>query len=218
MTKKILKMITYTLLLLVLAGCGSDRCDTQQGIIDEYSIIEYEEERYEESDSLCESHNQEPEYLHQLVRAGEFVTPIEMEALKVAAFRYQSIYAGMGSFANIIAIEVAEGYAQQVFIGFGGFNTEADNFEDWKFETDIYERLQINTSDEVQAFIVDVTMGGGSGELVLAYKFVRDEYEWIEVFGNYIADIELLEFVNITSDFMVGTTQDRREFWSFGRE
>ena len=66
----------------MLAGCGSDRCHKQQGIMDEYSIIEYEEERYEESDPLCESHNQEPEYLHQLVRAGEFMTLMEMEALE----------------------------------------------------------------------------------------------------------------------------------------
>ena len=110
---------------------------------------------------------------NELLRTGEFVTVEQMEMLKAQALSWQASNAGMGGFANIVAIEPSDGSNQQVFISVLWNN-------DGIIEK--YEKLQIQTPAGVRARIISVTTGGGSAELQIGYSFISEDSEWIELF------------------------------------
>ena len=112
---------------------------------------------------------------NDLLRTGEFVTAEQIEILKEQALNWQAVQTGVGGFANIIVIDPPDGSNQQVFISVN-----------YGFEDVVYERLQIQLPDETQACIIYAGSGGGSGEVVLGYKFLKDNIEWIELFFNSV--------------------------------
>ena len=115
----------------------------------------------------------------ELRRTGEYVTVEQMEKLKTDALSWQSAVAGMGAFAEIVAIEPADGSGQQVYFAFRRFDQAIGGHVVYD---EGYERLQIMAPTGVQARIIYVTEGAGSGELNIGYRFMSGDSEWIENF------------------------------------
>ena len=145
--------------------------------------------------TYSESSGSQQRNFHELLRTGEFKTAAQMETLKTQALSWQAEFAGMGSFAHIVAIESIDGSGQQVYISFGGFIDD----EPVLFEK--YEKMQMQVYDGTQARI-GAFLGGNSGELILAYRFITDDYEWIEILffdANLIyGEEDVREWRNIT--------------------
>ena len=116
----------------------------------------------------------------ELLRTGEFFTAEQMETLKTQALNWQSSTAGIGRFADIVAIEPADGSEQQVFISV---------FQNELFEFFKYERIQIQPPNGAKARIISASSGGGSGELQIGYRLFTEDTEWIEIFYIYAGDL-----------------------------
>jgi len=115
---------------------------------------------------------------YQLMQTGEIITVKQMEALKAEALSWQSAIAGVGYFAEIIAVEPRDGSDQQVYIGLRSFNPQTEEYEYYRG----FERMQIKTPDGVQARILSAESGGGSGELMVGYRLISGDFERIELF------------------------------------
>ena len=118
----------------------------------------------------------------ELERTGDYVSVEHMEKLKTDASSWQSAIAGIGNFAEIVAIEPADGSRQQVYLAFRRFD---QGKEEYVVYDEGYERLQVITPDGVQARIMYVTEGGGSGEINIGYRFVSGDSEWVENFFEF---------------------------------
>jgi len=119
-----------------------------------------------------------PKY-NNLLRTSEFLTTERMEELMDLALSWQSSVAGMGAFAKVVAIEPSDGSNQQVFISIG-----------WDQDGAVYERMQIQAPDGVQARILFAGAGAGSGELNIGYRFTTTDSEWVELFSAFTFDLE----------------------------
>jgi len=129
----------------------------------------------------------------KLVRLGELFTAEELQVLKSQAVMYQIVYAGIGHFARVVAIDPANGGEQQVFvtmryvdweteiidIGYGRYMTKTTPIFDAGLN--IYERISITAPLGTQSRLIHAGWSAGSGELGLIYK-VTAEIEWFEYF------------------------------------
>ena len=107
-----------------------------------------------------------------ILRTGEYFQEKQMESLKSAALSWQELTnKGVGGFANIVVIEPADDSVQQVFVSlqYGGDNRR-------------YEKLHFETPAGAQARIICAMPGGGSGDLMLGYRFISEDSEWYEIF------------------------------------
>lgn len=109
----------------------------------------------------------------ELLRTGEFFTATQMEILQAQALDWRSATAGVSSSHRIFAIDSPDVSDQQIFISTG------------QREHGVYERLQIQMPDGVQARIIHAFSGAGSGEVNFAFRMVTDDSEWIEIFFFY---------------------------------
>jgi len=121
----------------------------------------------------------------ELLRTGEYLTVAQMDALKANASDWQSAIAGIGSFADFVAIEPADGSDQQVYMAFRTFDQSKG---DYFIRDEGYERMQIKTPAGVRARIFYVTEGGGSGEINIGYRLMLQGLEWVENFYAYTFD------------------------------
>jgi hypothetical protein len=148
------------------------------------------------ADTSTESNESHQRVFNNLLRTGEFLTAEQMETLKAQASSWQHAFAGMGSFAHIVALEHSDDSNQEVFISFGGWIDGSPVFEQ-------YEKIQIQVSCGTQVRIIGAAAGAGSGELDLAFRFITDDSEWVEVFfvtadGLYENGAAPLQWPNIT--------------------
>ena len=125
---------------------------------------------------LLAGYNRRP--FSELLRTGEFITAEQMETLKGQALSWQSTHAGVGAFARIVAIEPPDGSGQQVYVTFG------DHFEG-RFVSGDYERIQVLVPEGTQVHSLGASSGAGSGEFNLAFRFTKDDDEWVEIFLGY---------------------------------
>ena len=63
-----------------------------------------------------ENSGNQQENSNELLRTGELFTAEDMETLKAQALSWQSVYAGMRGFAEIVALEPADGTGQQIYV------------------------------------------------------------------------------------------------------
>lgn len=168
--------ITIMILCVFLSSCTNNENDTitpvENNSADDYTVAEND-------DSQLESFS-------TLLQTGEIYTAEEMEELKSQAVSWQSSTAGIGGFADIVAIEPEDGSDQQVFISV-----------DYKVT---YERIEIQTPEGVQARIISTSSGAGSCEIEIGYKLVSDDFEWVEFFYTYANTMEdyAMQWGNIT--------------------
>ena len=111
----------------------------------------------------------------RLTRTGEFLTAAQMEPLKAQALSWQSAFAGMGPVCAYNRIRAFGWLRTASYISFGAFIDGSPVFDN-------YERILIE-ADVARAQILGTALGAGSGEISLAYKLVRDDCVWVEVFG-----------------------------------
>jgi len=116
----------------------------------------------------------------ELRRTGKYITAEQMEKLKADALSWQSVVSGTFANGEIVAIEAADGSGQQIYFGFRRrFDQDRSIYV---IDNDGYEKFQIIAPDGVQAQIIYATMGAGSGEIHIGFKFVSEDSEWIEDF------------------------------------
>jgi len=131
----------------------------------------------------------------KLLQTGEIITVEQMDALKAKVISWQSAIAGVGGFAEIIAVEPQDGSDQQVYLGLRRFNPQTEEFENYRG----FERLQVEAPDEVKTRIISAVSGGGSGELLIGYRLISGSSEHIELFYAFVGDIlEGGQWENIT--------------------
>ncbi len=172
----------FMIIFLLLSSCQNIR-DEEITTPDDNFITDNNETG---NDSTPSGNDEvQPKFLRKLTRTGEFYTAEQMELLKSEALSWQYAKAGIGGFADIVAIEPADGENQQVFISIDYKST--------------YEKIQIETSIGEKARIISASSGAGSCEIELGYKFVTENSEWVELFYFY-ADIsnENEQWKNIT--------------------
>jgi len=114
----------------------------------------------------------------ELQRTGEYLTVEQMEKAKRDALSWQSAIAGIGSFAEIIALEPSDGESQQVYLAFRGFDQGKGDFV---IHDEGYEKLQIITPDGTRARIY-YAGSGYSTELRMGFILVTEDSKWIEEF------------------------------------
>jgi len=188
--KNAIYVITLALAGFLLTGCAST---VYQSVIMEYTaplptpvatpepqepepIAEEVHDRivsYENDENGYEPYSSEP-YIR---RAGEIITMQQLEELKEQAASWQAAVAGVSGVARIVAIEPLDGSGQKVYISFDFFA-----FRRGYLDYATYERIEVPVPEGAQARILSASSGAGSGEVVLGYKFVTDDSEWIEEF------------------------------------
>ena len=132
---------------------------------------------------------------YKLLQTGEIITVGQMDKLKAEALSWQSAIAGVGGFAEIVAVEPADGSDQQVYLGLRSFNQQTGEFEYYRG----FERMQVEAPDGVKARILSAVSGGGSGELFVGYRMISGAAERVEVFYIYVGDLlEGGQWENIT--------------------
>ena len=94
------------------------------------------------------------------------------------AASWQAAIAGIGNFAEFIAIEPSDGSGQQVYLAFRRFDPEIEKY----VYIDGFERLKVRMPDGVEARICTAGSGGGSGELTVGFRFISGDTERIELF------------------------------------
>ncbi|MCL2838036.1 MAG: hypothetical protein FWE04_03070 [Oscillospiraceae bacterium] len=114
----------------------------------------------------------------EIIFTGEFFTREQMETMKAQAASWQASPAGIANFAHIIVIEPVNGGEQQVFL------TENNLTPSHRREEYVtYERIRITTPVRgAEIRLIQVGMGGGSGELSLTYMFTTRNSVWLESF------------------------------------
>ena len=132
---------------------------------------------------------------YELKRTGEYITVEQMDTLKSDALSWQSTIAIVGDFAEIVAIEPADGSDQIVYVRFRRFDRDLGKLV---IDDDGYEKMQIQKPDGVEARILFADSGGGSGELIVGYRFIFEDSEHIEVFYASNHFIYNDEWENIT--------------------
>jgi len=127
---------------------------------------------------------------YELLPTGEYLTVAQMDKLKKDASSWQSAIAIVGGFGEIIAIEPSDGSDQQLFLALRRFDPETAEFVYDKG----YEKIQVKMPDGTKARILLAESGGGSGELMLGFRFITEASERIELFlaffGGYMNDVE----------------------------
>jgi len=124
----------------------------------------------------------------ELQRTGEFLSVEQMEKAKLDAQSWQSAIAGIGDFAEIVALEPSDGAPQQIYLAFRGFVHDVGDFV---IHEEGYEKLQINTPDGTRARIYYVA-GAHSTELRMGFKLETEDREWIEEFFFCPGDPEVV--------------------------
>lgn len=167
-------IVIIFILCFVLSSCTINKNDIDETEDNPVTAVDNTAERQEKTFS-------------NLLRTNEFATSEQMEEIKAQALSWQSAQAGIGGFADIVAIEPSDGSNQQVFISV-----------DYKTT---YEKIQIQPPEGAEARIISAFSGAGSGEIEIGYKFTADNSEWVELFyaytGNLINDNEA-QWENIT--------------------
>ena len=137
--------------------------------------------------------------LSTLHMTGEFLPAEQMEVLKARALSWQAESLGIGPFARFVVIEPADNSGQQVYISL------LSDIIDGRFVFDRFEKIRIQSTGAEHVRFLGGAAGGGSGELILAFRFIKDDYEWIEVFflnADWFFDNDyVMELPNITYGF-----------------
>ena len=115
---------------------------------------------------------------YELLRTNEQITVEQMDKLKKEAASWQAAIAGIGNFAEFIAIEPSDGSGQQVYLAFRRFDPEIEKY----VYIDGFERLKVRMPDGVEARICTAGSGGGSCELTVGFRFISGDTERIELF------------------------------------
>lgn len=232
--KKYYRLVMLLVIMsLGLSGCGlvgRNNSDVERAtavmpesngqVTDEQSTSEQEKSNLAESResepleqdcivSFDESNNRQQRVFNELVRTGEFVTSAQMKSLKEQALSWQSAYAGMGSFVHIVVLEPLDSSGQQVYISFA-------SLVDDHLVYDKYEKILIQSTDGTEVRILGTSFGAGSGEINLVFKFITDDYEWIEVFSvvddKMFVDGSIPKWSNITDNIDLQFYYNLRQF------
>ncbi|MCL2125934.1 MAG: hypothetical protein FWH33_08120 [Oscillospiraceae bacterium] len=178
-------------------------------------------------DSTALTHTNEPEIdaqtetikdpqktLHKLLSTDEILTAEQIDDLKGQAMSWQLVDVGVAGETVILVIEPSDGSDQQVFISqirlLYDYNDIIDISDlDYKpciytFET--YRRIAAETSDGIRTLLIDAYAAGGSGEVILVYEYISDEFEWLEAyFGALVSPTyqngSVQEWLNITDSY-----------------
>ena len=185
--KKFIYILLFIIILLFFSGCEfKTDIETSLNLKQEDIISAEKSQETTAADNIIQTASEDlagsdivSETFGELLRTNEFFTSEQIEGLKTKSLSWKSVRAGIGRFADIIAIKPEDNSAQQVFISF--YNNEL------KF--DEYEKIQIQPPDGTQANIIYAGSGAGSGELVLGYKFIKEDSEWIEFFYAYAGNL-----------------------------
>jgi len=196
-----MKIIAIILFLCILLFSCADNKNDATNIIENHFVVDYvaaenndaaaaaEENPVFDSDSAqnkktsVSTDETTALAVSELLWTGEIIAPEQMETIKVQALSWQSSRAGIGGFADVVAVEPSVyGADQQVYIGM--------NYgEGAKYE----RRIQVQAPDGTQARLICALSGAGSGELEMGYRLITKDSEWIEFFysfamGRYIED------------------------------
>jgi len=132
---------------------------------------------------------------YELLLTGEYITIGQMDILKAEASRWQSAIAIVGGFAEIVAIDLMDGFDQQLYLALRRFDPVIGEYIYDKG----YEKIQVKMPDGVESRILSAESGAGSGELVIGIRFITEDSERIELFYADKGGIEEnKQFENIT--------------------
>ena len=137
-----------------------------------------------------ESNGDSQTTLHKLLSTGRIITAEQMFELIAQAKSWQSVNVGVAGETQIHAIEPSDESGQQVYIShireaydysdITGAAAFSNNSVIYTFEP--YRRITAVVSEGTQAMLIDAHPAGGSGEVILVYKYVSENSEWIEAF------------------------------------
>ena len=132
---------------------------------------------------------------YKLLRTGEYLTVEQMDLLKTKALSWQSAIAIVGDFAEIVAIEPADGSEQQIYVAFRRFERDLGELV---VDDKGYERMQTQKPDGVETRIFSARSGAGSGEFYVGLRFISEEVERLELFYATHSFFENDQWENVT--------------------